>query len=92
VRRGGTFTAFGIPSKPIDIDLAEEVVFKGINIIAINGRKMFGTWVEVANLLNSKRIDVSSVITHEFPLEKIDDAMEVINAKGRKAGKIILKP
>jgi len=92
VRRGGTFTAFGIPARPVEIDFAEELIFKGINLIAISGRMMFGTWVEVANLLNSKRIDISPVITHEFPLEKIDAAMELLNAKDIKAGKIILKP
>lgn len=92
VRRGGTFTAFGIPSKPVEIDVAEELIFKGVNVISIFGRKMFETWQEVANLLNSKRIDISSVITHEFSLEKIGDAMELLNAKEVKAGKIILKP
>lgn len=92
VKRGGTVTAFGIPSKPVTIDLAEEVIFKGIKIIAINGRKMFETWFEVAGLLNSGRLDVSPVITHTFPLTKIDEAMTLLNAKEVKAGKIILKP
>lgn len=92
VKRGGTFTAFGIPSKPIQLELAEEVVFKGIRILAINGRKMFETWYEVANLLRSGRVDVKPVITHEFPLEKIDDAMALLTAKEKKAGKIVLKP
>ncbi|MFH1830028.1 MAG: L-threonine 3-dehydrogenase [Pseudomonadota bacterium] len=92
VKRGGTFTAFGIPSKPIQLELAEEVVFKGIRILAINGRKMFETWYEVGNLLRSGRVDVKPVITHEFPLEKIDDAMAMLTAKEKKAGKIVLKP
>lgn len=92
IKRGGTFTAFGIPSKPVTLDLAEEVIFKGVRIIAINGRKMFGTWFEVANLLNSGRIDISPVLTHEFPLEKIDDAMALLTSDVIKAGKIILKP
>lgn len=92
VKRGGVFTAFGIPSKPIQLELAEEVVFKGIRILAINGRKMFETWYEVANLLNSGRVDVGPIITHEFPLERIDDAMAMLTAKDKKCGKIVLKP
>ncbi len=92
VKRGGTFTAFGIPSKPITLDVAEELIFKAVRIIAINGRKMFGTWFEVANLLNSGRIDISPVLTHEFPLEKIDEAMSLLTDDVIKAGKIILKP
>lgn len=92
VRRGGTFTAFGIPAKPVTLDLAEEVVFKGIRILAINGRKMFGTWYEVANLLTSGRLDVQPVLTHTFPLTEIDAAMELLTAHDVQAGKIVLKP
>lgn len=92
VKRGGTFVAFGIPPKPVTLDLAEEIVFKGIRLLAINGRKMFGTWYEVAGLLNSGRIDVRPVLTHTFPLDDVDEAMALLNAKEIKAGKIVLKP
>ncbi|MFA4973437.1 MAG: L-threonine 3-dehydrogenase [bacterium] len=92
LKRGGTFTAFGIPSRPLQMDFAEELIFKGVRLIAINGRRMFGTWYEVANLLNSGRVEIGHVITHEFKLEKIDKAMEMLNAKEIKAGKIVLKP
>lgn len=90
--RGGIFTAFGIPSGPIRLDLAEEVIFKGIVIKAINGRKMFETWIDMSNLLNSGRLDVSSVITHTFALTDIDKAMELLIGDEVKAGKIVLKP
>lgn len=92
VKKGGVFTAFGIPSKRVTLDLAEEIIFKGIKINGINGRKMFDTWFEVANILNSGRIDITPVLTHEFPLEKFDDAMGLLNAKEVTAGKIVLKP
>lgn len=92
LKRGGTFTAFGIPGKPIQMELAEELIFKGIKVLAINGRKMFSTWYEVANLLGSGRVDVRPVITHEFPMTKIDEAMAMLNAKEICAGKIVLKP
>lgn len=92
VKRGGTFIAFGIPSRPVHLDLAEEMIFKGIRVQAINGRKMFETWYEVANLLNAGRIDVRPVMTHTFPLGEIDDAMALLNAPEIRAGKIVLKP
>ncbi len=92
IKRGGTFIAFGIPSRPVGLNLAEEVIFKGITIKAINGRKMFDTWYEVANLLGSGRVDVKPVLTHTFPLGEIDDAMSLLNAKEIRAGKIVLKP
>lgn len=92
LKRGGTFVAFGIPSKPVQINVAEEIVFKGLKLLAINGRKMFDTWYEVANLLNSGRLGIGHVLTHTFPLENIDEAMALLNAKEVKAGKIVLKP
>ncbi len=43
-------------------------------------------------LLASGRVDVRRVITHEFPLEKIDEAMMMLNAKEVQAGKILMRP
>lgn len=92
VKRGGIFVAFGIPSKPVELNFAEEFIFKGLRLVAINGRRMFGTWYELGNLLNSGRLDIGHVITHTFALEGIDDAMALLNAGEIKAGKIVLKP
>jgi len=89
---GGTFTFFGIPSKPVELDIAEEIIFKGIKINAIVGRRMFETWKQVSFLLSSGRIDVSPIITHIFPLEEINQAMELLRPDNIQAGKIILKP
>lgn len=92
VRNGGTFTAFGIPSKPLQIDFAKEIILKGIQIIAIHGRKMFDTWKEMGELLNSKRLDITPVITHRFPMEKFPEAFDLLTRKPIEAGKIILIP
>lgn len=90
VRKGGVFTFFGIPSKPVEINIAEDIIFKGIKMNAINGRKMFDTWEEMTNLLASGRLDVSRVVTHTFPLEKVNEAMELITPGQIQAGKIVL--
>ena len=92
VRNGGTYTAFGIPSKPLQIDFAGEIILKGIHIIAIYGRKMFDTWREMGELLNSGRLDISPVITHRLPLEKFSQAFDLLTKNPIEAGKIILIP
>jgi len=92
LRRAGKFIAFGLPSKPITLDLSEEIIFKGINLIAINGRKMFQTWFDIDAFIKSKRADLSSIITHSFPLNEFENAMELLTGPEIKAGKIILKP
>jgi len=92
VSPGGTFSFFGIPSKNIELDVADEIIFKGIKINAIVGRRMFKTWNEMAELLNSDSVDISSVITHKFRLEEIDEAMKLLEHDNIRAGKIVLIP
>ncbi len=92
VKKGGVFTAFGIPSKPITLNFAEEVIFKGIRVNGINGRKMFETWEQVAGLLLSGRVDLRQAITHVMPLSKIEEAFELLTPGNIRAGKIVLKP
>lgn len=89
---GGTFTLFGIPSKPIELDLAEEIIFKEINVKSIVGRKMFETWDQVATILASGKIDLKPIITHTFPMKDIDKAMKLLDHDNIQAGKIILIP
>lgn len=92
LKKGGRFTAFGIPSGKVEIDLANDVIFKGANIVGISGRKMFDTWYRVAGLLESKRIDISPVITHKFPLEEFKKGFELMMSEEKKAAKILLFP
>jgi len=92
VRNGGVFTAFGIPSKPLQIDFAKEIILKGIKVIAIHGRKMFDTWKQMGQLLNSGRLDVNPVITHRFPMAEIGKAMDLLTRSPIEAGKVILLP
>ncbi len=92
VKKGGIFTAFGIPAKPIGLNLAEEVIFKGIRVQGINGRKMFETWEQVAELLRTGRVDLQQAITHTLSLGKIEEAFSLLTPGDIRAGKIILKP
>lgn len=89
VKKGGTFTAFGIPGGKVDFDMANGVVFKGAKIIGINGRKMYDTWFRAANLLNNKRVDPSPVITHKFLLKDFIKGMETCKSPTREASKVV---
>ncbi|OGQ48488.1 MAG: L-threonine 3-dehydrogenase [Deltaproteobacteria bacterium RIFCSPLOWO2_02_FULL_46_8] len=92
VRNGGIFTAFGLPSKPIELDFAGEIIFKGIKLIAIHGRKMFDTWKQMGELLESGRLNAKPVITHHFPMSDINKAMDLLTRNPIEAAKIILTP
>jgi len=95
LRKGGRFSAFGVLSEPtVTIDYNNSIVFKGCQIHGINGRKMFDTWYRVRNLLASKRLDISPVVTHKMALEDFARGFDLMLApfRERKAGKIILFP
>ncbi len=86
---GGEAALLGIPSRPITMDLADAVVFKGATLHGINGRKMFETWYQGQALIESG-LDLRPLITHRFDLTQIDEAMELMNAG--QCGKIVLYP
>jgi len=92
IRKGGRFSAFGIPSGNLRIDYANGIIFKGITIYGINGREMFKTWFKVRNFLASKRLDISPVITHKYPLSAFRDGFKVLTEGERSCGKVVLLP
>lgn len=72
------------PSTEINWD---EVIFKGLHLKGIYGREMFETWYKMSQLLRSG-LDISSVITHTFPVSQFQDAFEVVHSG--QCGKVIL--
>lgn len=89
VKKGGTFTAFGIPSGKVSMDLSGGVVFKGSRIIGINGRVMFNTWFQTANILGAGRVDPRPVLTHKFPLKEFEKGMQATKSPKRDCGKVV---
>ncbi|MCX8014744.1 MAG: zinc-binding dehydrogenase, partial [candidate division WOR-3 bacterium] len=93
VRKGGRVSAFGIsPQLKTAIDYDNDVVFKGIQIHGISGRKIFDTWYRIRNLLATKRINVRPIITDLMSYEKFSKAFNKLTATNRKSAKIVLFP
>ncbi len=88
-RLGGRVNLLGTPSRTTEVDFARDVIFKGLTLYGVTGRKMYGTWLAMLRLLRAGQLDPSPVITHRFPLEAIADAIAVI--KDGRAGKVILE-
>ena len=89
VRVGGRVQMLGIPAKPMDVNFATEIIFKGITVYGVVGRRMYDTWIQMTQFLRSGQFDPSPVITHRFPLEQFDDAIAAI--KGGSAGKVVFE-
>jgi threonine 3-dehydrogenase len=89
VSLGGRVQLLGIPKHEVPINFADEIIFKGITIYGVIGRKMYLTWHQMRRYLTAGQFDPRPVITHKFPLAKIDDALAAI--RSGDAGKVILE-
>jgi threonine 3-dehydrogenase len=82
---GGKIALLGIlPPTAIDWDY---VVFNGLTILGIYGRKMYETWYKVTMLINCG-LDIEPVITHRFHYTEFEKGFEVMNSG--MSGKVIL--
>jgi len=90
LRSGGRLSLLGLPKEPFELDWNELVIFKGVTLHGIIGRRMYETWYQMDNLLSSGRLDIRPAITHVMPMEKFDEAIALLAAG--KAGKVVLVP
>jgi len=89
VRMGGRVQLLGIPRGEVPVDFATEIIFKGVTIYGVIGRKMYETWHDMRRFLTSGMLDPRPVITHRYPLARVDDALAAI--RSGDAGKVILE-
>src|SRR5438093_1115024 len=89
VRMGGRVQLLGIPKGEVPVDFANEIIFKGITLYGVLGRKMYETWHQLRRYLTAGLLDPRPALTHQFPLAKIDEALAAI--RSGDAGKVILE-
>ena len=89
VANGGRVSLLGTHSMPVTLDLSQEVIFKGIRMYGITGRRLFETWYRTTALLE-EGLDLRPIITHRLPLSEYAKAFDLV-ASGH-AGKIVLLP
>ena len=89
VRPAGRVQMLGVPAKPMQFDFATEMIFKGVTVYGVTGRRMYETWIQMTRFLRSHEFDPTPVITHRFPLECADEAIHAI--KSGEAGKVIFE-
>jgi threonine 3-dehydrogenase len=77
----------GIPTKEVSLDLSRHIIFKGLRIEGITGRRMYQTWYQLKGLLDLNRIDLRPLITHTFTLDRYEEAFELMTSG--QCGKIV---
>ena len=86
MRNGGKIALLGIFSRDAKIDW-NQVIFKGLTIQGIYGRKMYETWYKMAAMVQSG-LDLTPLITHRFHYTEFEKGFEAMNTG--KSGKVIL--
>ena len=86
MNNGGDIALLGIPPKQAPIDW-NDIVFNGLTLQGIYGRKMFETWYKMLAMIQTG-VDVSPVITHHFAASDFQDALDVMHTG--ECGKVIL--
>jgi threonine 3-dehydrogenase len=89
VRLGGRVNFLGTPSRNTEVNFARDVIFKGLTLYGVTGRRMYDTWQQMFRLLRAGQFDPRPVVTHRFQLDEIAKAIQVI--KEGRAGKVILE-
>ncbi|MBC8103415.1 MAG: L-threonine 3-dehydrogenase [Cytophagales bacterium] len=87
-RPGGRVSLMGIPSRAVTLDIAEDLIFKGLTVQGIVGRRLYDTWYTMKALLASGRLDVSPILTHRLPFEEFETGMDLM--RSRQCGKVVL--
>ena len=83
---GGNIALLGILPENAGVNW-NKIIFNGLTIRGIYGRKMFETWYKMQAMVQAG-LDISPVITHKF---KIDDYLEGFELmKSGNTGKVIL--
>ena len=90
IRRGGRMSLLGLTSKPIPLNFSEDIIFKGLTIQGINGRRMYQTWFQMTALLKAGKLDLHPVITDRIAMKDFSTAMARL--KTGEASKILVYP
>lgn len=86
MKNGGNIAILGLHGTETKVDL-ETVIFKGLNLRGIYGRKVWDTWYKMGTMIQAG-LDISPVITHHFDVKDFEKGFEAMISG--QSGKVIL--
>jgi len=88
VRKGGKVVLIGLPSVPrVDFDVIK-VIDKELDVLGIF--RYANTYKGCVDLLNAGKVDLATLITHRFPLEKTQEALQFAHEHKMEAIKVVV--
>jgi len=78
IRLGGEMVLLGLPRSDVAVNFSHDVVFKGLTIRGITGRKIFSTWIDMLALLQGPFLKTAErIVTHKFPLADFEEGFQI---------------
>jgi threonine 3-dehydrogenase len=87
MNHGGKVAVLGIPAGDVRLAVGE-VIFKGLTLRGIYGRRIFETWYKMSAMLQSG-LDVDAVITDRFAADEFEQAFDLV--RSGRSGKVLLE-
>ena len=87
MNHGGKIAMLGIMPNGAGIDW-DQVIFKGLEIKGIYGRRMFETWYKMGSLLQAG-LNLQPILTHRFPAADFQEGFDIM--RSGLSGKVILE-
>ncbi|WP_423927484.1 L-threonine 3-dehydrogenase [Candidatus Palauibacter sp.] len=87
-RNGGHVRLLGLPKHTVEVNLARDIIFKGLHVYGVAGRLMYRTWIEMRDFLAAGRLDIDPVITHRLPFDRFEEGIAAMNSG--EAAKVVL--
>jgi len=85
LRKSSRICLVGLQAEDVTLNLVRDITYKEATVYGITGREMFDNWYTAEKLINSGRINIKPVLTHEFALDEVEKA--ILMAKEGKCGK-----
>jgi alcohol dehydrogenase len=90
LRKGGTCVMIGMSSDDLTFVPDDDIISREVTVV---GSLMSGHGYEPAvKIIESDRFPVEAMVTHEFPLEKIDEAFDMVINRRDDSIKVALDP
>jgi threonine dehydrogenase-like Zn-dependent dehydrogenase len=84
---GGQLLLFGLPGKPIMVDI-QAVVMKELKLLGSTNAPH--VWPRVIDMLASHTVNVKPLLTHHYPFDQMNEALDYARLTSNQAIKIIV--
>ena len=90
VRAAGRMVCVGLPTKPVTMDLTNDLIYREVELTGISGRRIWETWTDFAKVMNGPYFQLDLVMGRRFALEDFHQAVEAI--RSGETGKMLIYP